>query len=81
MQHIEYKDARLNVEPKTHKSFSNSYNSQENHRNSYYSSRGGRGNGSGGNRGMHRGGGNHGRRFDRTYQHESATINPTDENK
>jgi hypothetical protein len=66
MQHVVYRNIRLNVEPKTQKSYQNNYNnvSQQGnmrHNNNYYQNRGGRGGGNG-SRGTFRNNGNYPRR-------------------
>jgi len=80
MEHITYNNTRLNVEPKTQRSYSgNNYNNgqQGNARNNNYQGRGGRG----GNRGSYRGNGNNQRRGGGgQFPNNSPPFNTGDEN-
>jgi len=82
MEHITYNNVRLNVEPKTQKSYSGNANSgsQGNPRN-YQTGNSGGGN-RGGNRGPYRGSGNNQRRGGGggQYQNTSSSFTGGDEN-
>ena len=85
MEHINYKDTRLNVEPKTQRSHLGNAGSgsQMNARNNSYQSRGGGGGGSnrGGNRGGYfRGNTNNQRRSGGQYRNNSPSFMGRDEN-
>jgi Ras GTPase-activating protein-binding protein 1 len=78
MEHITHNSVRLNVEPKTQRSYSGNNNNgqQGNGRNNNYQGRGGRG----GNRGPYRGNGNNQRRGGGHFGNNSPSFNTGDEN-
>jgi hypothetical protein len=80
MEHVTHNNIRLNVEPKTQRTFSNNNGPQGNARNNNYQGRGGGGMGRGGNRGPYRGTGNNQRRGGGQFGNNSPSFTGGDEN-